>query len=192
MPMAKWSETNGHPESGLTLIGVLVATLLFSVMLITTTQLLARSEKNVGLSREEFIATNLAREGLELVQYVRDTNWLTTATPGVDWSGQPMPLCSDDADRTITVEPDPAPGSLGVTIGATSPLATQLFFASGRYTHDTAVDTPTPFSREITIVCGERNAPDDEHLTITSRVTWTSRGQRRAVELTTRLYNWRQ
>lgn len=190
--MDRCNATRRHLESGLSLLGVVVATLIFAVMLVAITRLLALSEKNVGISREEFMATNLAREGLELVQYMRDTNWLTAATPGVNWSGQPIPVCLDDTNHVFTVEPDAAPGSLGVRMRDTLPLVQQLFVANGRYTHDAAGATPTPFSREITILCGERHTVENEHLTVTSRVTWVSRGQNREVVVTTRLYNWRQ
>lgn len=194
--MVKW---NGKTKAagftphhaGLTLIGVLVAILVFSAILIAVTQLLGRSQKNVGISREEFIATNLAREGLELVQYVRDTNWLA-APAGRSWTdnatpGAP-PLCRDDTDHTFTIDRS---GVIGAILREGS--SPQLWLLDGQYyTHDPNRAISSPFSRVIVITCGERNAVNDEHIAVTSRVTWNSRGQNHEVTLTTKLYNWYQ
>src|SRR5688572_8908250 len=71
-------------NSGMTLIGVLVATLILTSGALAVVGLMAQTEKNSGLSQEKFVAANLAREGLELVQAYRDHNWFVT--PAVPWA----------------------------------------------------------------------------------------------------------
>lgn len=208
-PMAKLKENS----AGLTLVGVLVAVLVFSVMLIAVTQLMARSEKTIGISREEFIATNLAREALELTQYIRDSNWLSRGhtapltgrsnPPDHSWVGHPFqnqPLCDGlVTNRVLTIEFDQDQGAI-VADEAGNPRLLLLDTANGHYFHTTNLSggrpsVPSPFSRTITVNCAQQNATtpvQNEHIIVTSRVWWTSRGQNREVTVSTKLYNWYQ
>lgn len=216
--MAKFSETRtSQPrpwrnQQGLTLIGVLVAVVVFSIMLIAVSQLMARSEKTIGISREEFIATNLAREGLELAQYVRDSNWLsrghtqadgTVNPPDHPWtdhphSGATLGLCNaGNPIRDYTIF---SGTSIGVSISTTN-IANFIITPNGHYTSpgvSGATGTPSVFSRTININCVNQgnidptNPDQREHIIVTSRVWWTSRGEPKEVTLSTRLYNWYQ
>ncbi|MCF7846090.1 MAG: hypothetical protein K9L85_02530 [Candidatus Peribacteraceae bacterium] len=64
---------------GETLIEVLVATIVLIVGGLSATRLFALATVNNQLTKERVIATNLAREGLEAVRSIRDTNWLRFA-----------------------------------------------------------------------------------------------------------------
>ena len=63
-------------QAGQTLIETIVAIFVLTMSLLTslglTIYVLANSDKNTN----EIIATNLAREGVEVVRMMRDTNWL--------------------------------------------------------------------------------------------------------------------
>lgn len=202
--MAKLNETHKQSEVGLTLVGVLVATLVFVIILIATMNLLSRTTREVGRGREQFIATNLAREGLELVQFVRDSNFFAPATPGTNtWTDLSNPagmpaLCAGDTPHAFTIEPDfvtSPPLPLNVIIRDGSAMEPRLFLDAGRYNHSGAGQL-TEYSRDITIECDQRNAvtagSENEHIKVTSRVTWQSRGENHDVTLQTHLYNWYQ
>ncbi|MFH0776636.1 MAG: hypothetical protein V1936_03430 [Patescibacteria group bacterium] len=64
---------------GETLIEVLVATIVLIVGALAAARLFAIATVNDQLTKERVIATNLAREGLEAVRNIRDTNWLRFA-----------------------------------------------------------------------------------------------------------------
>ena len=64
---------------GETIIEVLIAVLVLAVGIIAGVRLLISSGINNELSRERVVATNLAREGIEAVRNIRDTNWLRFA-----------------------------------------------------------------------------------------------------------------
>ncbi len=202
-PMDKLNESKAQSQAGITLIGVLVATLVFVTILIATMNLLGRTTREVGRSREQFIATNLAREGLELVQHVRDTNFFSPSVPGTNtWTdrailpGMPA-LCLNDTPHTITIEPDTTGlSSAGVIIrDGTTSMQPQLYLDAGHY-NNSQNGQPTDFRREITIECDQRNATtpgsENEHIKVTARVTWQSRGAGHEVTLRTHLYNWYQ
>lgn len=216
--MAKLKDAYKQQQRGLTLIGILVATFVFVTILIATMTLMGRTTREVGRSRERLIAANLAREGLELVQSVRDTNFFTCppgatapnpACPAISaWTdvqtppGLP-PLCTGDAQRTITIEPDfgvppalPPTAPLNIIIRDGLPPQSPLFLdGNGHYTH-TATANPTIYSREIIIDCAERDdsaaTPPVERIIVESRVTWRNRDEDHEVVLRTHLYNWYQ
>ncbi len=179
--MAKWN------DKGLTLIGVLVATLIFATILIATLNLSGRSVREIGRSRENFIATNLAREGLELVQFVRDTNMVSGTT---EWTGNTKgdALCEGDGERTLITDRQ---DTIVRILARSGDDNTQLYLDGDTYQHD-RTDTVVPYHRQITIDCSARNTPNDEHISISSRVWWESRGADHEVVLRTNLYHWYQ
>ena len=195
--------TTASPQSsaGLTLLGVLVAALLFASILTASFGLVARSTREVGRGRENFVATNLAREGLELVQVVRDSNMLqcppgqaNPACPATSaWTGNlagGAPLCADDGEQQLIVDRnDPIPG--GARVQAWQGSNDQLWLEGQRYQHD-ATGAATAYHRRVTIDCANRAAAADEHIVITSTVTWQSRGEDHAIALRGQLYNWYQ
>ncbi len=178
---------------GLSLIGVLVAVLVFATMLLAILGLMGRTIREVGRSRENFIATNLAREGLELVQFVRDTNMLRAT----EWTGNAFgdPLCDGDGQRELIVDRQndiirvlalPAGQA-----GKSGPENTQLYMDGSNYQHD-ATNTVVPYHRQIVIDCSTRAAANDEHIQVESKVNWESRGGQHTVVLRTNLYHWYQ
>jgi len=173
-------------SKGLTLLGVLVAVLIFATMLMAIFNLMSRTTREVGRSRENFIATNLAREGIELIQFVRDTNMLS----GSDWTGNAAgdPLCDGAGQHHLIVDRH---NNLIRVAAKSGEQNTQLYLDGDRYQHEkTAV--PTPYHREIVIDCSAKNASGDEHVVVESRVSWQSRGAGHDVVLRTNLYHWYQ
>src|SRR5688572_32835373 len=76
-------------EQGFTLLGVIFA-LAFVVTVVTALGLLtARTIRAGRLSEERFIATALAREGIELVRALRDENWFahSQGATQIKWRG---------------------------------------------------------------------------------------------------------
>lgn len=183
-------------SAGVTLIGVLFATVIFTTILIATMNLMGRTMREVGRSREDFIATNLAREGLELVQFVRDTNWFTPAPSWTDNSIGSEPLCSGTADSELTIDSD----NTGlVRVRQLTNLNDALLYLNPdvirdieRFEHTPVVGQTPIYSRFISINCADQSAPNNEKIVVTSRVTWVSRGQSHEVTLRTDLFNWRQ
>lgn len=197
--MAKWKNHNRAREAGLTLLGVLVSVLIFASVTLAMMNLVGRTMREVGRSREELLATNLAREGLELAQHVRDTNWLN-AVASQPWTGNTTPssppLCvGSEALHSIIIDRRVAGGANIVRIqdftGGSN--ADQLYLqADNSYEH-----TPIPgqiprFTRRLDIDCTNSTTPDNEHIIVNSIVGWTSRGQTHNISLSTHLYNWRQ
>ena len=71
-------------QSGITLIETLVASSILIIGIVAALILAVYSLRVVETSKQELVATNLAREGLEVVRNIRDTNWLDQSNP--DWN----------------------------------------------------------------------------------------------------------
>lgn len=184
-------------QQGLTLIGVLVALFILVSGVVVVAQLVARTRHVVGLSREQFVATGLAREGLELIQAKRDNNWLAredAARTGVgsgpaSWMDE---LCLPGETLVTHVIDREASGGLVIMDSTAAPL---YITPAGRYTHLSSGATLSAYARVVEIDCTQFESLDrvtvPAVVTVTSRVTWIQGGKARQVALTDKLYDWR-
>lgn len=181
-------------QSGLSLIGVLVAVLLLSSGSLAIAQLMARTENTVGISQEKFVASNVAREGLELVQAARDNNWFTGDALWTEG------ICdtASSAAYPLTIEPaTAAPGGIAVTPNVRPGAAETALYVlpDGRWTHAASPTAQkSPYSRSITVDCRRQynlpNNPEPAAIVVTATVTWQSRGRAQSVAVVETLYNW--
>lgn len=142
-------------------------------------------------------AVNLAREGIELVRSMRDTNWLA----GQDaWEGITR-------GENLVLQFDPMQNSVQL-VGATLNSSDIHRCSAGEVYVQNKFDCsdPTPFSRTLSVtahgclevlesdICDEINVTDPAApvaLEVSSTVEWQQGGQRRSVELNEFLYDWR-
>jgi len=191
-------------QQGFSLLGVVVSLSILTTGVLATAQLMARTENTVGLSRERLVAINLAREGLELVQARRDTNWGELVNPNPDpiqnvtsWVSSicPEEVGARGPDYTFTIEsievspPPDQDHTLAITPGGDQTLSVA---ADGMFNHR-GVGEETIYSREIIADCSLAN--DDqgdgvESVDVSARVEWTRRGIPREVVINTRLFDW--
>lgn len=188
-------DSSSPNKQGLTLIGVLVAITLLVASIIAIANLYVRTTRVASASRERFIATNLAREGLELVQMQRDTNWLQirAGTPNIEWTSK---ICDNSfaSDRAVTVDFD-STIDLEVQFNEAGTDDKLYRVADGHWRHYTPSGEATRFDRVITVDCSQReaataNAATPSLITVTATVSWQERTQVQNVSLKTRLYDW--
>lgn len=180
-------------QQGLTLIGVMVALFVLVTGVVVVAQVVARTRHVVGLSREQFVATGLAREGLELMHAKRDNNWFArvaaTSAGATSWMEE---VCVPGDSLVTRVIDREVTGGIVVMDAMAAPL---YLTPAGRYTHTSGGATPTSFARVIEIDCELHESSDrvavPALVTVTSRVTWIQGGKARQVALTDKLYDWR-
>jgi len=179
--------TDNH--SGFTLIGVMVAVVILGVLILTVAQVMTRAEPVVDTAREQFIAAGLAREGLELVRAVRDTNWFSQDDRS-RWLAEG--LCDDqdtsfyDTDRRFTLDVNMVRTGSGV---GDAQQATLFMQPNGLWVHTESGNERTPYQRVLSIDCSNKDS-DPPQVLVASQVTWDSRGQARQVEVREKLFNW--
>ncbi len=175
-------------KKGQTLIEVITATSIISMSLLVILSLAASSISFGTHSRDEIIAGNLAREGIESAIIIRDRNWL---------NGLGAFNLLSDGDFII----DPANGILmanetisianadsGVIDNCNNCAIYLNTLGNGQiYSYFSPVfpQQITPYKRLIKIVT------DGAKKKITSQVSWSSKGKMHYFSLDTYLTDWR-
>ena len=169
MKMAKsaWNKK----EEGQLLVEAMVAVSLMLVGLLGIFGVLSRS---LGLSRvaaDQFVAVNLASEGIEIAKNLLDSNIENNLGWNVGFS---------NGDTTV--------GYLSSTLGDCDGEELYLNAQEGLYTCKEIGDVSSKFSRTINI----SNDMANERIKIISTVTWKGRGGIvLPVEVEDHFYNWR-
>ena len=85
---------------GFSLIEMLAVIFIVAVGLVGVSQLVVQSLQAQHISERTVVAYQLAQEGIELVRYIRDTNWLT---PGNAWDDglAPGQYCIDYSNPVL-------------------------------------------------------------------------------------------
>lgn len=78
--------------NGFTLLEIVLSLVFLSIVTVSVIALMSRATKDVNKIRQEIIAINLAREGIESVYNRRDTNWTKRS-----YDTDQYRLCVDDS-----------------------------------------------------------------------------------------------
>lgn len=170
---------------GLTLLGVLVALFLLASASLSISRLGTGRARITLLARQTLTATSSAREGLELIRAIRDTNWFTV--PQEQWAKS---LCDEKEmpsfifDALMAWKQQPPQDAAGAD--------TQLYRqpADGQWVHNNSpTNQPTGYNRVINLDCSQKNEKP-AYIDVTSIVTWNFRNQSRQVDIKEKLFNW--
>lgn len=201
-------------DAGFTLIELIISIAVFTIGLMASFGLALSNYNTSNDSLDRVVATNLAREGIELIRNVRDSNWLRIEA-------------NEDADGVVGDPFVPYTWDYGLD---TSPIyidyndcadacdGVELYKnVNGYYTHDatTVGNVLTKYSRYMILekIClDESSVPDpatDESimmigldcedlinhiqigLKVTAHVGWEDNGTR-YIEIVDKIYNWRR
>lgn len=175
-------------NKGLSLIGTLVAVVILALVVVVASRLTARTQQAARLSRENFAAATAAREGLELVRAMRDTNWFLQRSDNRHWTHG---LCTNpDTGETFDERQFTLDARTVRRLNPVGDSETSLLTigSSGEWTHH-AEGKPTPYHRVLAVDCRDR----DVSIVVTARVSWPSNaGLERTLILSERLYDWFQ
>jgi len=161
---------------------------------------------NFNAEREaemRIVGTNLAREGVEVIKNIRDSNWLKNSnnelTNGNIWPWDEKLAAGDYAVNYDSAEPKQVN------------LAALYRNSDGFFTNIEAGEATTPYQRKITLkdICcvdGDDNFQCDSNeyyvddldncplkigINVVSEVTWQISGRSRRTVVEDNLYNWR-
>lgn len=162
-------------RTGQTLIEVLVAVVIVVVAL---TAILATATSSIsfgGQSGQRLSAINLTREGIEIVEAIRNSNWLST--------GQSWPYGLTNGNWLVNYN------SLSLSVPDNADLrnCTNCWLcqqANDQYLHCSTAKT---YKRMITISDGDLS----QEKKIVSTVLWQERNRSHTINLEVRLTNWR-
>ena len=173
--------SNYKNKQGFTLLEIAVAIFIVSFGILSVLGLMNYNMQAEIVSRNEFVASQLAQEGLELVRNIRDNNWLDH----IDWSDGIIE--SDDDSDTYIIDYNKSPD---FTINNIDEDGAKLFLDfDGFYFLGGA--TTTNFSRLITIKDKDTAKNPPEYFTVESSVLWHDQKGAHEYRAETKLYNWR-
>lgn len=171
--------------SGLTLMETTIALGILMIGVLASLTLMLSSFNYIQATEQEIVIVNLAREGIEIVRSMRNSESPLSASDVDLFDGS-----YDDASYIVDIEDTNSASSfnsneLSGVDNLENCTECSLYLKDGRYVHDTSGDD-TVFKRMVTINPG---ASADEKI-IVSEVSWTVKGKTHTYALESHLTNW--
>lgn len=158
-------------NKGFTLIEVLLAVFIITVSLLGLYNAVNYAYHSIEKARDQFIASGLAAEGIELVRAIRDSNFVAENT----WDTG-LTTCNGSYGCRMDYNDS------GLTVNSTSLEQYTLLSLDSSGFYNYGVGTQTVFSRRLTII-----KDGDDKMQVISIVYWGD-NQYKAQET---LYNWK-
>jgi len=166
-------------RSAFSLLEIMVILFIISLGLVGVLSLIIQNIQSQSYNKNNFIAYQLAQEGVELIRQVRDSNWKN----GVNFGTNLVPLSSFVGEYYMDYQ-DTIPHDASSNPTLLTVLKQDSY---GFYFHDaTSPAANTPFSRLIRITDLSEN-----DFRVNSIVTWQDHNRDYSYDLETFLYDWR-
>lgn len=171
-------------QKAFTLIEIMVAISVMTIGVVGVYALVPRVISTTSMNIDRFLASQLAREGIELVRNIRDTNWLQAAdlSKSSPWDDG-LPSGEWEADYSTLTFANTADFEKCTDGGHNCDTCDGDFLKIENGFYNYASGTKTPFKRKITI------SPQGDGLNIKVQITWAGKGSPLGVE--ENLYDWR-
>ncbi|MFH0819368.1 MAG: prepilin-type N-terminal cleavage/methylation domain-containing protein [Patescibacteria group bacterium] len=196
-------------QRGQTLIEVIIAVSIMLIGIISIVSLSITSRMISTISSQELLAAHLAREGVEVIRNIRDSNWLQRQSDGTtSWDAE---LYSGTDYTAVAIfkytgtSPVGGQWTLNWTPNSTSHAMTKIYLNIGHiYTSYTgATPEVTPYRRLITLnpICSDGSIITSSTCTasgltkvgiqVISRVEWSDREKKHNKTAEERIYDWK-
>lgn len=171
---------NNSTKSGFTLLGVIISAFFAIVVIVALASMISQIFGMSRLSKNRFIAVGLAKEGIELVRNMSNSNWLyypqVAGGPAVStmlWRGdgtggncagtgacqRPRDICNGGPYTIDATQLDLALASL---VNGGKLYVDSAAFTSGVYTHVSSGNTQSIYSRTISVGLEPLSAGEQE------------------------------
>jgi prepilin-type N-terminal cleavage/methylation domain-containing protein len=151
-------------KTGFTLIEIMIAIFVMAVGIISVYALVPKTISIVSSNSDRFVASQLAKEAVEIIRNIRDSNWL---------SGNSFDNGLSDGSWAVQYNKD-------FLLGVYNNFL--LIDSQGFFNYDGG--TVTKFKRKITL-----SHPEAWVLKVKAEVSWQGKGS--PFELEDSFYNWR-
>lgn len=179
---------NLKPDSGFTLVEILITIFLFGLAFTATSFVLTMNNRSAAAIRNNFIASGLAQEGMEVVRNIRDRDWflgnpfgtsLPDSLSGSAFRVQWNSIQCNSSGLPVGCLPQPL-----LVLGSNPNLKKNS--DTGIFSYDTGADTIFRRTVEISTV----TANVEKKIVVT--VSWTERGGFiKSLSAEDHLFNWR-
>lgn len=181
-------------NNGFTILELMVSIAIFSVVCVSVLGLVNMSNVSNNRSENSFVATDLASEGIEVVTYMRDNNFLNnrTYTSGILGSDRNFIIVFNDDNNTWSIDFGNDNNRESINSCSTSVSNSCAIYKSqsnGFYTQSRRNTNPdlinTGFYRLI------RLQSYNGYIKITSTVLWKEKDISKTISLEKNLWNWK-
>lgn len=183
-------------KSGESLIEVLIAVVILMIFLVSILNMMNQSISLNENIRMRVMAINLAREGIEGVRSIRDTNWLRfSGNMRENWLCYATDAddCTNGTDNIIVAGEYIVDFKDGrFTLKKTKENQLYLDSNTQMFTHKADGNAPTPFKREIKLSLENIPCPENcpQKLKVVSMVSWDENDESKKVTLEAHLYDY--
>lgn len=95
-----------NKQRGETILEIVISMSVLTIGITLASTVMGSALRNMNASKNRVIAVNVAREGLEAMRNIRDTNWLKYSSKKREcWNHEPRPEPDDCADDTEQIQP---------------------------------------------------------------------------------------
>lgn len=192
-------------ENGFTVLETLIALTVVAVGVVGTLTLSSQTVMGSRSSQHEVVASNLAREGIEVARALRDSNWLGIEAGELTDDKWDNGLYATGNDYTARAVFGGREWSLdyqfGDIVACRENCRLYLDEMTGIYSHD-ASGTKTVYRRGLTTkpICDDHTVVNitcpggkiKVGVQVLSTVEWEEQNHTSSLTLEERLYNWRQ
>ncbi|MFH0840856.1 MAG: hypothetical protein V1865_02665 [bacterium] len=176
-------KTKQKNSKGFSMLEIVIMVALVAIAFVGIVKIMNKTTQLRYLTRNDFIAQGLAKEGIELAEQIRNDN-IENINPF--WTNFFLLEPSDDDDRIIRLDYNGAPSILVVT-GADDALATLKFDNTNYYQYSTGTDSI--FGRALTLTYQYDASTPTAYMEVKSDVYWEYKGDGHTFTVETRLYD---
>lgn len=205
MPFA-FMDKNRHVTyaKGQSLIELLVAMVVIIIGLSAASGIVFSNIRVQEISADRLVASNLAREGIEYVKEIRDSNWLagsafnTGMQSGTDYTAVPIWTNGAFTGLDFTAIAITSDAHTLIKLSSHASTTNALYVQGASYP-----GTPTMYRRLLLLqpICSDMTVMAEGSacgggltvigVRITSTVTWTKRGTSRQSQVVDEIYDWK-
>lgn len=190
---SKESARSFKKNQGFTLIEVLVVIVIMGVVMSAAAYLIVTALWVTQANKERLEANYLAQECVELMRNRRDTAWKRFQSWDCGTGTTKLTATPGNNEYIIGAKEDPPPGSgsacsgnFNIDLDPLTASNSKIYRHPGRLNHDGS-GTDTAYSRKVFV-----NTLTSEAINFDCVIEWNSRGQNRALTLSSELTNWYQ
>lgn len=177
---------NFQKNKAFTILELLITIFVILTALLAGIYTISSTVATTSVYKHQLVAAYLAQEGIELVRYIRDTNFIQ----GILWTEGKLDQCDPKDLNNPTdgkyCEAEHDPGNLASFNESVEPRFLKISDTSPKFYNYTS-GINTPFQRKIIIV-----SEGSDTLKVTVEVIWETKGKKYSFVAQEKIFNWKQ
>lgn len=176
-------KNKNNKQKGFSMLEIVIVVALVAIAFVGIVKIMNKTTQLRYLTRNDFIAQGLAKEGIELVEQLRNDN-VANGVPF--WNNLMLPGVVDNDTRIIRLDYNGSSSILDVP-SASDAVAILKFDISNFYQYTSGSDSK--FGRAITLTYQDDASTPTAYMEVKSDVYWEYKGDGHTYTIETRAYD---